>query len=85
MAKGGASDWMERGSSRADEVDTRTTGSPSAHVLKIKSYNSLDETRGGRILTIGSRFDWSDRMCLLMLINGTNPSPPSVIQRMRYN
>ena len=64
MAKCGALDWMERGSSRFDEVDKRTSGSPSAHVLKIKSYNGPDETRGGHILTVGSRFDGSDRMCL---------------------
>ena len=38
---------MERGSSRVDEVDTRTTGSPSMHELKIKSYNGPDEIAGG--------------------------------------
>ena len=54
VVKGDALDWMERGSSRVDEMDTQTIGSPSAHVLKIKSYNGVDETRGGRILTVGS-------------------------------
>ena len=47
MAKGGASDWMECELSRVDEVDTRTTRSPSAHMLKIKSYNGPDEMPGG--------------------------------------
>ena len=75
MAKGGALDWMERGSSRVHEVDRRTTGSPSAHMLKIKSYNGPDETCGGRILTVGSLFDGSDRMRFIMLITPIKSKP----------
>ena len=79
MAKGGASHWMERGSSRVDEVDRRTTTSPSAHVLKIKSYNGPDEMRGGRILTVGSRFDGSDQMHFITLIKPSIGDPTDAI------
>ena len=66
---------MERGSSRVEEVDTGTTGSPSAHVLKIKSYNGSNEMRGGRILTVRSRFDGSDPMRFIMLITRIKSKP----------
>ena len=75
VAKCGASDWMERGSSCIHEVDARTTGSPSTHVLKIKSYNGPDKTRGACILTFGSLFDRSDRMRFITLITQIKSKP----------
>ena len=68
MAKGKALDQAKHRSLRIDRMNTWTTGSPSVHVLKIKSYNGPDEMRGGCILTVGSRFDESDWMRFIMLI-----------------
>ena len=77
MAKGEALDQAKQRSLRIDRMNMWTTGSPSVHVLKIKSYNGSDETRGGRILTVGSRFDGRDWMRFITLIKRSNLDTPS--------
>ena len=62
---------------RVDRVSSRSIGLHHAHVLFKEDYNGSDETREGRISTVGSRFKGRDSRCFITHLIRPHPDPPS--------